>query len=64
MVAGRNLERRLDALERQLRASQGANVVIIKGGLRGNDPTEEEIAEAVRKSKAEGGRLVVIGGLR
>jgi hypothetical protein len=63
MVA-RNLERRLDALERQLRASQGANVVIIKGGLPGNHPTEEEIAEAVRKSKAEGGRLVVIGGLR
>jgi UDP-N-acetylglucosamine:LPS N-acetylglucosamine transferase len=64
MMVARNLESRLDALERQLRASQGANVVIIKGGSSGSDPTEEEIAEAVRKSKAEGGRLVVIGGLR
>lgn len=58
-----SIESRLDALKRQLRASRGANVVVIKGGLPNNDPTEAEIAEAVRKSKAEGGRLVVIGGL-
>jgi hypothetical protein len=62
-VAIRNLEGRLDALERQLRVGQAANVVVIKGGLPNADPTEAEIADAVRKSKAEGGRLVVIGGL-
>ena len=54
---------RLDALERQLRASAAANVIVIRGGFLNHDPTEEEIAEAARISKAEGGRWIVVGGL-
>jgi predicted Rossmann-fold nucleotide-binding protein len=56
-------ERRVAAIERAMKVTMEGHVIVIRGGIPNTDPTEVEIAEAVSRSRAERGRLMVLGGL-